>query len=438
MADLTHLALAVDALLTERALVYGSLPDDAHDLDLLVRRRSVKPLAEQLSSAGFDDWDGRWVRVNGTATHVVEPLDISAWRLPADQVAALFASARPLAGCQHLAEPAPHHRLLIFARRLVLRAGVPEAAKLARMDRAIADDVDAYAKARQEAAAWCCAAQLEVLEDVHRKARAVTWKEAWGGLVAEQKRRGQRVSATPYAARQLLRRPRRGAVVALSGLDGAGKSTQALQLAQSLEALGYDPVIAWKRVTYDPSLDRITAPVRAVLMRSRRSGVPTPSGPLTLSVLPADRQATQALRHRFPWIGVGWVGLVALRHSWRVRRETLAHVRRGRVVIQDRYELDSVVQLRERYGGVLDLTPHLRLVRLLTPHPLAAYFLDVSAAEAWRRKPDEFDQEQLARQRMRYRAELAPVGVECIDGELPASKVAERILLDVWRRLNSR
>lgn len=41
MADLTHLALAVDALLTERALVYGSLPDDAHDLDLLVRRRSV-------------------------------------------------------------------------------------------------------------------------------------------------------------------------------------------------------------------------------------------------------------------------------------------------------------------------------------------------------------------------------------------------------------
>lgn len=284
------------------------------------------------------------------------------------------------------------------------------------------------------AAAWGCAAQLDVLADVQRTGHSVTRAEAWAGLLAEQGRRG-RAWRAPYAARELMRRPPRGAVVALSGLDGAGKSTQAAQLAESLQSLGYDTVVQWQRVSYDPSLDRITAPVRAVLMKLPRPAA-APSRPSDCAEeLPPDRLAAQALRQRFAFIGATWVGVVAGRHAWQVRRQTREQMHRGRIVIRDRYELDAVVQLREQYGDSLDVSRQVRLVRLLTPRPVAAWFLDVSADEAWRRKPHEFDPVQLVGQRSRYLTELSAIGVERLDGEQPPDLIAEQLLNEVWRRL---
>ena len=438
MADLTRLAGEVDALLTERSLVFGSLPEDAHDLDLLLHRRSMTDLARGMPAAGFTQWGKSWVRVAGASTLVVETVDVAEWRLPTEQVDVLFDHASPLSGLHHLAEPAPHHLLLILARRLIRSPGVLDGKKLRRIDRALESDREAFVRARRVAAAWGCVPQLEVLADLHRGRRAVTRYEAWQGCRAEQKIRGrQGVRAFAHALRDVAGRPRIGAVIALSGLDGAGKSTQAVRLADSLEALGYEAFVGWQRVTYDPSLDRLTAPVRALLNRFRPSAESSPATPPTPVELPPDRQATRALRERFPAVGFVWVTIVALRHTWQVRRLTRQQTRQGRIVIRDRYEIDTVVQLREKYGATIDVRWHVRLVHLLSPRPLAAYFLDVSAAEAWRRKPDEFDPEQLKRHRDRYLAELPGLGVERLDGEQPADEISERVLLEVWRLLKN-
>lgn len=439
MADLTGLAGEIDGLLAGRSLVFGSLPEDAHDLDLLLRRRTLTALSRDMPAAGFTQWGKSWVRVAGASTLVVETVDVAEWLLPTEQVDGLFDDASTLSGLRYLAEPAPHHVLLILARRLIRSPGVLDGKKLRRIDRALELDPEAFVKAGRVAKAWGCVPQIEVLADAHRRNRPVTRYEAWRGCRAEQTIRGRHgVNALAHALHEVARRPRAGAVVALSGLDGAGKSTQAVRLADSLEALGYEVFVGWQRVTYDPSLDRLVAPVRLLLKRVRRPEQGSPATVPTSSDLPPDRRATQALRERFPAVGFVWVAIVALRHTWQVRRLTRKQTRQGRIVIRDRYEIDTVVQLREKYGATIDVRWHVRLVHLLSPRPLAAYFLDVSAAEAWRRKPDEFTLEQLTRHRCRYLAELPRLGVERVDGEQPADEISERVLLEVWRLLKER
>ena len=118
------------------------------------------------------------------------------------------------------------------------------------------------------------------------------------------------------------------------------------------------------------------------------------------------------MRERFPAVGFVWVAIVALRHTWQVRRLTRQQTRQGRIVIRDRYEIDTVVQLREKYGATIDVRWHVRLVHLLSPRPLARVFPGRIrrrgvATQAGRVRP-----EQLKRHRDRYLAELPRLGVE--------------------------
>src|SRR5204863_9429970 len=76
----------------------------------------------------------------------------------------------------------------------------------------------------------------------------------------------ERATTTPAprrGARRALRRlMRRPAIVALSGLDGAGKSFQAARLAEELEQLGLDAAVVWPAATNvlyqaNPALKRV-------------------------------------------------------------------------------------------------------------------------------------------------------------------------------------
>jgi thymidylate kinase len=55
--------------------------------------------------------------------------------------------------------------------------------------------------------------------------------------------------------------------VCLSGLDGAGKSTQARSLAQTIERLGGDVTIEWMPLGHNPSLAPIRDGVKRLLSR---------------------------------------------------------------------------------------------------------------------------------------------------------------------------
>jgi thymidylate kinase len=110
-------------------------------------------------------------------------------------------------------------------------------------------------------------------------------------------------------------------------------------------------------------------------------------------------------------------------------------IRRGRIVISDRYVLDSLVQLHDRYGRVHGVGLQARLLRLLTPAPLAAYFLDVPGDEARRRKPEEFSVDELDAHRRAYLEEAGRLGVRVLDGRRPPDELAALIADEVSDRL---
>ena len=56
--------------------------------------------------------------------------------------------------------------------------------------------------------------------------------------------------------RHLRQRPRRPPVIAIGGMDRAGKSIQRRALMEHLRASGYDPVYRWSRVGYTRRIER--------------------------------------------------------------------------------------------------------------------------------------------------------------------------------------
>ena len=107
----------VDSVLGERALVFGSLPPEGRDLDLLVSPAAEATLARELPERGFVRVGRTWARFRDCSVDVVELAAVETWRLPPGELEALFTEARPVSGCERLVRPAPHHALLILARR---------------------------------------------------------------------------------------------------------------------------------------------------------------------------------------------------------------------------------------------------------------------------------------------------------------------------------
>ena len=108
----------VDRAANGRVLVFGSLPPEGRDLDLLVRPAEESAIAAALNEAGFLNRDVQWVRFRGCEVDAVDLSPAASWALSNEEIAALFAEARPLDGTTHLAEPSAHHTLLILARKV--------------------------------------------------------------------------------------------------------------------------------------------------------------------------------------------------------------------------------------------------------------------------------------------------------------------------------
>ena len=231
---------------------------------------------------------------------------------------------------------------------------------------------------------------------------------------------------------------RRGAVIAISGLDGAGKTTQGEALVAALEAAGFPAVMQWHRISANRSLLWLTAPLRFALrlVMRLRSGKPVPTmDPDDPFFVAPEHQATRQLRERLPLLSTAWVTVVAVLHALSVRRDTVRETRRDRLVVRDRYLLDALVHLEDKYAGVHGVRLQARLIRALTPRPLAAFYLDVSADEAWRRKPEEFSRDELDRQRQGYLRMAGDLGVTVLDGERPAGELTDEIVRDVLAAL---
>ena len=217
-------------------------------------------------------------------------------------------------------------------------------------------------------------------------------------------------------ARRVLRSRRVPHGVALSGVDGAGKSTLARLVARDLERLGLGVTPVWTR----PGMRIAWLDGAARLAKRVMREDPDPG------VLRVAAEPDRDLRSRRGALGWAWSMLVTRSFVRDVRRR--ARGRRGQdVVVYDRHLLDALVTLDFAYRGV-DLRRHRELVRRRLPSASVTIYLHVAPDVAASRKPgDPIGEAAVRRQLEIYRRELAAMpDVLVLDGSLPVEELARR------------
>lgn len=432
-ADLARL---VDDLLGSPAVVYGSLPPHGRDLDLVLDDTAAARLRDRLLHLGFDDVGGQLLRIGGCGS--VDAIDLSPigrWGVEPDAARRLVADAVPLDGYRWLRRPDPASTVLLLARR-VARTGRLDERRRTRLHGALAEDPAAWERAAAAAPEWSAERSLTILRALHarRPAPTPTRVRAVADELRARGRSGPRAAVT--AVRMLLQRPPRGVVIAFSGLEGAGKSTQVESLRSILAALGWEVVTSWRRLSDDRSLERLGRFARNVVrrVRGREWQTRAPTSVARHETPAATVDATRTVEA----VRAAWATVVAASHGLAQRRTLRPHLRVGRIVVCDRYTLDAFVHLRFRYGTERRFVLARTLLRTLAPPPVAVFLLDVPARTSWERRRDHYRLDQLADQRRLYADEHARWGVVRLDGTAPAAELCETIAVHVVAALGRR
>lgn len=401
----TSVTATVDAAASGRVIVLGSLPPTGRDLDLLARSPERDRIERALYAAGLLRKGSDFALFRACSAYGVE-LFAAEQFLPQAALDDLFAQALPLRGFAALARPAPAHALLILAR-LVVDDGRLQPKRRSRLERIIAEDPQAWQRAHEAAPSWHATRALALLERAAVAGKPVPLSERLSA-------RGPR--ALPV--------PRRGLLVALSGIDGAGKSSQARWLAESLTALGVDVEVVWNDLLGNRALNLLGAPPKALLRlagrRSERMARYDDAPPSS------DAPTASAVR------GI-WSTIVTLANAVEQRIMATRSVGRERVIVFDRSPLDLAVRMQVLYRANVEMQH--RLVQLAAPRPDLAFLLDIPAEVSLARKSDIWLPSQLMEQTMLYRALAPRFGVRRLDGQRPPDEIAAEIAREAWLAL---
>jgi thymidylate kinase len=426
----------LDATVSDSVVVFGALPPEGRDLDLLARPGEERSVAAALSTVGFVERGQQWVRFGPYAAEGVDIVPASHWQLPEPALDDLFADGTLIDGLARLVSPSAHHALLILARQLSEGGRLHEKRRL-RLIRMLAQTPDAFERAREHAPAWGAERALDLLERMYREGATAAPISARASALVERlvstgvaPRRARLYVWRSLVLSRLRRRRQRGAVVAISGLDGAGKTTQAHSLHCALTLLRIDSAVAWTRITSNSwiwvlalGVEKLLALASVGRRRGREAGAA--AGPYHRTTL----------RRRSRVVTEVWSTLVALANALSHRRAVARHLREGRVVICDRYVLDSAAHLRYRYGESTKFGFQLGLIRKLSPEPVRSFFLDVAPERAHDRRHDEYTLDELTRLARLYRSAYEEHGVRRIDSDRPLEDVCAEIGRDVWLAL---
>jgi thymidylate kinase len=386
---------AIDVIARERILVFGSLPPHGRDIDLLVSRTDEDTIISYLRETGYEHCKNKWLLFRDCSACVLELVQAGDWTLPPSELESLFADATPLNGFSRVVEPSPHHVLLILSRKLGKRGRLGSKQR-SRIERALAKNSAAWDLAERSATDWNTEAALAHIRRLY-----------------EGRSRCLRMPAGL---------PRRSRIIALSGIDGAGKSSQAESLREALDRLGRHAVIEWSPA-HVISLNVVARPIRKLLGYGPQSTLP-------------DRVNPDLRPSAYPTVVVHtWVTIAAFATALSLWRAVWSHLGRGRVVICDRYTLDFATFLAYRHGIKHKLRFQRWLLRTAAPRPMTAYLLDVPPEVALARKKDQYVLPELRRQAALYRSFSTEFNVLTLDGEQPVDALCKEIAFDAWRKL---
>jgi thymidylate kinase len=425
----------------------GAMPPLGRDLDLVARPEEWEIITRTLKSNGFvvnhkpfggpRVWTQQWVRLQGCSSDAVDLVPIGRWSLPTDEEERFFGEAVPGDGFEWLAHPSPHHSLLLLARRVAGGQVHLSDKRRAAIDRALDRDPEAWSLARGRAAAWRVRSALAELERTYHSGMPLSLK-ARVRVAAEVVRTESSGKWIREVAKRAISsvRPRPAAVVCLSGLDGAGKSTQATVLAETLERFGSDVSIEWMPLGHNPSLAPIREAVKTLLRRVGHLGF---SGEVAeASVIRSEPvlDPGKAFRQQNDKVTEAWTTVVAVTTALHHRRVVTRHSWRGGIVIFDRYVLDAAAQMHYFYGDDREFRLQKWLLKTISPRPVCAFFLDVPPETVIARKHLQYAPQQLERQYGHYKELLEEFHVRRLPGEHPREELCETIATEVLAALS--
>lgn len=435
VAEIVELA---DSAVRDRVLVIGSLPPHGRDLALIVRPPEQRVLSERLDAAGLARRGLQWAHFFDCTAYLVELLPSRRLSLPENELAGLYAEATPVGWegeLDFIVRPAPHHLLLLLARRFV-REGRLHPKRRARIDNAVTEDPEAWLEAHARANLWGLERALAMLERTYLTHEPPSLPERGRALV-------ELIRSTDGASERidLLRRPlstalpRRNHVVAISGLDGAGKSSQALALQSTLQLLVCPTVVEWTPLGSNRAIELVRSAKKLIRPFSNQTTDEERPLPLSYADLPED--PARRLRERSSLLTRLWTLFVVLVNASFHRRPGYRYPFAGRVVVFDRYVCDSSAWLSFWYGEKRRFWLQRQVLRMLSPTPLRAFYLSVRPEVALIRK-GEMSLAELRRMVDLYRRESERLGVRVVDGEQPPAEVAAVIAREVWTSLPGR
>jgi thymidylate kinase len=396
------------------------------DVDLLVDPAGTDAIVESLAAAGFVDLSGfaggspQFAATEGTeilgsvdlGLHLFDdgPPAAAAIARARDALGGGLAALTAEDGLRRRAGKIAQDRHVALRDALELLELLPDASGAAR-ERTVALAVRRCAALERELG-------LDGVFTPYRARRGPIVNDRWFRARARAIRR--RVRPGPRAPR---------VTVSFSGVDGAGKSTQAARLVETLSSAGVPATAVWARIGYSGSrlLTALVTAVQRVLparhhsaQRQRAAGTATPGTP------PLTRRGI---------VGWSWALASTLEYLRILRLE--ARRSAARVIVFDRGLPDALVGLDEEFGGAVRLRLHRRLILRWGPRADVMFYLRLSGHAAHGRKDDSFAAEVLEAHARRYEELLArmPGAVVVLDAERPPTELAHEALRRLARAL---